>query len=235
MASFTAQEILDRAKVYVDDDHADQKSWITDAKWLAIFNAEYAILYKRWVRSGLMQPTISQSSFTTTTKVLTGCLAVIGVARDNGGSITMLQPAQPVVGRDAFWRSATEPTGPSVRWSAEGLGDGLTIILDPVPDDGATYIVRYVPTPTAKTALSDTIELPFGGDERLVLGMARRAHLKDSGASQLLERLIIEADTELGFSAGGVVNGPRVMRRGQNPYSTPTAGQWPGRHHWRFA
>lgn len=382
MASFTVQELVDRAKVYVDDDHSAMKSWIADAKWLAIFNAEYAQLYKKWVRNGLMQPVIQTAYLSAEETSITGVLAIVGVARDENGSITMLSPAQPTVGRDAFWRSANDGTAPSCRWAAFGIGDTALIQLDPAPsdldyvapvtgvkatldlgaaltaagtasetvlsatstgtwansmgitlgalndpayvnyiadygavtpvgtdtialawplgtaaftnqqfeaaiiadwntDDGpiaalvevstaststtnwqsnataisnladsthpilfsggvdevaesSNYIARYVPTPTALTALSGSVEVPYGADERLVLGIARRAHLKDSGASRLLEQLIVEADTELGFSSMGKVNGPKVMRSSRNPFSTPTPGTWPQRFSWRF-
>ncbi len=236
MASFTVQNLVDRAKVYVDDDHTAQTSWLSNPGWLAIANAEYAQLYGKWIRGGLMQPLFTQETFSEGEYELDeAAIVVVGVARDNGGSLTMLSQAQAVVGRDAFWRSATEPTGVPMRWSATGAGDLVTITLDPLPSSATDeYIVRYIQAPVAFTAMDDELEVPYGADERLVLGMARRAHLKDSGSSQLLERLIVEADGELQFSAMGKANGPRVMSRRANPYSTPTPGRWPERHSWRY-
>lgn len=240
MAQFAVRDLINRARTYVDDDHRDQKSWITDERWLDIMNAEYAVLYKRWLRNGLVTPPIEQAYITGDTQVIPDVLAIVGVGRDNGSSIEMLTPAQPALGRDPYWRSAGDGSSASTSWIAYGNGDVVTVELDPVPSDntGTNYIVRYVPTPAALTYPLEVplelpmyvvpdgyVELPFGADERLVLGVARRAHLKDSAASKLLNELIFEADAELNFAASAKVNGPRV-RNVNNPFSTPNQSSW---------
>lgn len=225
MALYSLEDIVDRARVYVDDDH-NAKSWIKDPAWVAIVKAEYAQLYKRWLRSGIIVPAISETTFTGDTATLTGVLAIIGVAEVvDSNHYRFVDAAQPRVGQDSTW-SDLLPDGPSAEWTAIGSGDNLTVTLYPAPSNG-TYIIRYIPVPTAPTSLASTLELPYTCDERLVLGVARRSHLKDSGASRLLDQLIFDADAELMFHAASKVNGPRV-RTPQRRTS------WPQCYEWRF-
>jgi len=396
MASFTWQSLIDRAKTYVDDDHDDERSWISDERWLQIANVEYALLYKRWIRSGLVTPTITQSYMSDSTRTFAGVLAVVGVAKDYGDFVRLLNNAAQSASNQPFWRGSTQPSDLAVSWAATGVGDSLTIELDPEPSDleytaaaaaekatldigapltgmgtacetvlrmktggvanvtlqnfsgivthpaeryiqyvpaeysntgteeygfiiwdtdgdpftnqdfealiaaneclvgagpnvgqtaelpfevmtasssttdwrpnitlisttlaytvyptqstelifeggadaiaeSGNYVVRYVPTVAYATDASTTIELPYGADERLVLGMARRAHLKDSGASALLERLIMEADAETGFSAASKAGGIIVKRKPKrSPLSTPRPIIWPERSAWLY-
>lgn len=242
MASFTWQALIDRAKTYCDDDHADEASWITPARWLTLANTEYAQLYKRWVRAGLVNP-LPTTGYILGTGVasFTGVLAVIGVAKDYGDFIRPLHPAQTAIGHHAFWRGSTQPTGCSTSWAATGAGDTIRIELDPVPDDVAVvgvtsnYVVRYIPTVAEATDPETSIEVPYGADERLVLGIARRAQLKDSGASALLNGLISDADADLNFSAMGKMGGAVVKRLQKSPLrSTPRVGVWPQRAEWIY-
>jgi hypothetical protein len=244
---FTREELIARARVYVDDDHLDQKSWIKEERWFELAAVEYIQLYKRWVRMGLINPPIVEELLTGPSTNLTGeVMAIVGVAQYVDGLPRVLANDAAELGHDHTWGDSGD-SGPAISWAAEGTGDELTIHLYPPPSD-TNYVVRYVPTvdpfvdiehdlesgDPPGTIYYGAVDLPFGADERLVLGIARRAHLKDSGSSQLLERLIQEADAELAFAAAGKSNGPRVRRAGANPYSTPTRASWPPRESWRY-
>jgi len=214
---FTWQTLVDRARVYIDDDHDDTEGFLSDTAWLALCNAEYSQLYRRWVRSGLVTPAITQSTLSLTSGVATvnGVLAVVGVAEDMGSYMRLLAPAQPSVGREAFWLGSTESTGTAVQWAATGSGDNLSVELYPHPSTG-TYVIRHIPTVAYSTALSQSVEVPYGADERMVLGLARRANVKGRDSSMLIERLINDADAELNFTAFSRVGGLRVRdKRGR--------------------
>lgn len=257
MAFFTLEQLIDRAKTYVDDDHNDEKSWISEERWADIANVEYGQLYKRWVRLGLItpEPTTAYIVESDGTLRLDGVLAVVGVAKDFGDYVYPLSPAQSAIGQHAFWRGSTAPTNPSTRWAAFGQGDRVTIKLDPAPSDlvvtGETsnYLVRYIATPFPIAYQLDIpiespddpyvglYDIPFGADERLVLGMARRAHLKDSVNSALLNGLIAEADAELNFHAASKLDGVKVRRipkPSQLMLSTPRVAVWPQRSEWMY-
>lgn len=223
---FLWNDLIDRARVYVDDDHGDQSGWISPAHWLSLANVEYSQLYRRWMRMGLITPATTDTTFTGGSTTITGVLAIVGVAQDMVSYQRILEPRQSRFGRAPFWVGSGQSSSPSSGWMATGSADSLAIKLDPVEPTGS-YFVRYVPTVAYATDPTTTIDLPYGADERLVLGLARRAHLKDSTASALLERLIQDADAELNFTAFGRVDGDsprvrRISRGGDYPREFPT-------------
>ncbi len=212
--------------MYVDDDHAETNGWIAADKWLALANVEYAQLYRRWVRMGLIAAAWVDLEFTGPELEMPyqtgvdeedepvyakGVLTVIGVVEDlGGGQLRTLEPVQSALGRNPWWNTST--ASPASKFRATGAGDELTVTIEP-PDTGS-YILRYIPTVDYATSAAATVELPYGCDERLVLGIARRAKLKDGTASALLERLLEAADAELAFLSFGRLNSdsPRVRR-----------------------
>jgi len=256
MAFFTLEQLIARAKTYVDDDHNDEKSWISDERWKDIANVEYGQLYKRWIRQGLItpEPTTAYIVESDGTLQIDGVLAIVGVGKDFGDFIRPLTPAQPLIGKHAFWRGSTQPVNPSVTWAAFSQGDRIVVKLEPVPsdlvvtDETSNYVVRYIAAPTAidyqpaeplesEDLYVGMYDIPFGADERVVLGMARRAHLKDSVNSTLLNGLIAEADAELNFTAASKIDGIKVRRlpkRSALMRSTPRVSIWPERSEWMY-
>lgn len=233
MASLTWQELIDRAKTYVDDDHQGDKGWIADERWLQLAQVEYRQLYRRWLRGGLVTPLITTNYMQGESTVFPNVLALIGVAKDYGDYVRILSRAG---SRDAIWRGSTQPAGYPTSYTAVGLGSNLVITLDRAPDDltSTNYVVKYVPAPITTTDPTAFVELPDGGDERLVLGLAKRAHLKDSGASALLNDLIREADAEMTFTAAGTMGGLKVQTLRPARRSTPRGLEWPGCAQWLY-
>lgn len=91
---FAWSDLIDRARVYLDDDHFDTEGWIAPATWLTSANVEYAQLYKRWIQMGLIAPAWTDSSFTGHTIMITGVRAVLGVVQDLGSNqLRVLTPA----------------------------------------------------------------------------------------------------------------------------------------------
>ena len=214
---FVVQDLIDRARVYLDDDHKEADGWIDPAKWLVLFNVERANLYRKWVRMGLVRPAPKTNTFVGTT-TLAGVLAVIGVGEDLGSFVRLLTPAQVTRGADPFWPGSTPIGSKAIEWAAHGSADDLTIELD-APADTTTYTVRWLPTLPYVTDATQVVDLPDGCDERLVLGLARRAMVKEVVRSALVEQLIREADEEVTFSAVGK-NGGMCVRRVQNYRTT---------------
>jgi len=206
----TWNDLIKRSRTYVDDDHADEAGWIAVSTWLDLFQTEYGQLYRRWVREGLVRPKPTDTAFTGTTN-LTSVLAIVGVAQDMGSYVRILNPAQSVSGADPFWFPTSPVSGVATSWAAHGAADDLSIELNPA--NASSYVVRWLPAPARATDPTTTVSLPFGGDERLVLGVARKAHIKESAASRRLDDEIRDADAELAFTAFGR-NGdsPRVRR-----------------------
>jgi hypothetical protein len=111
-------DLIDRARVYLDDDHDDTEGWIAPATWLTFANVEYAQLYKR-------------------------C-------------------------RAPFWGTDMN-AGAANYWQATGSADSLVVTLEP-RDSAGSYLARYLPTVAYATDANSAIDLPYGSDERLVLG-----------------------------------------------------------------
>lgn len=231
------RDLVSRARVYLDDDHDETQGWITDPKWLEIYRAEYDVLYRKWLRIGIVRPTpvdtplptgafnVTLPTTSPTTSFLgvrpgdvgqgnVGVLAVVGVAEDLSSYMRFLVPAQPARGAFPYWVASGEINmGKATTWAAFGPTDSCTVEIYP-RDLGGNYVVRWLPVPPDPKSLDDMVDIPRGADERLVLGLARRAHLKESGASALLEKLIGEADAELQFAATGRLDNqaPKVRR-----------------------
>lgn len=78
----TAEEVIDRARMFSQDDFNDNKGAILKPeRWLQLFNSLYKKLYKRWLRSGLISPAPIDREFTGPRIRLSGVLAVQGVCR----------------------------------------------------------------------------------------------------------------------------------------------------------
>ena len=234
---FTWRELVDRARTYLDDDHTETQGWVLDAKWLEIAKVEFMQLYRRWIRNGIVRPqpittAIPLGQFSVTLPQDSdidagrpGVLAIIAVAENLNSYFRMLRCTANNRGAYAPWVAPEQlQTGKSTGWTASGVSDSITVECSP-RDSGSPYFVRWLPLPKLPTSLDEQIELPFGCDERLVLGLARRVHLKDSGSSMLLEKLITEADAEITFAATGRLDqdAPRVRRIKKNAFH---------RRHW---
>lgn len=218
--TFVWQDLIDRARVYIADDQKAMSGFIAADKWMLLAQVEYANLYRKWVRMGLVRPQPTATTFTTSTTI-NGVLAVVGVGEDLGNSVRLLYNAQVPGGADPFWQGSTPFTGKASEWAAHGAADNLLIELNP-PDSSTTYTVKYIPTVPYATDATTTIDLPYGGDERLVLGLARRALVKESSRSQQLEELMREADAEMSFTAmSRIPGGPRVRRKARQVRTLP--------------
>lgn len=205
--AFVWNDLIDRARFYIDDDHRETSGWVTPARWLTLFGVEYTQQYRRWVRQGLVAPRPTATAFTGPTTSLAGVLAVVGVAEDlGGGRYREIPSSQSALGRHPFVSPAEDG------WEAHGTGDDLTIELH--SDEARTYEVRWIPAAVAPTDPTASVVLPAGADERLVLGAARRALVKESARSATLQQHIDEADAELAFAAAARLMGdsPRVRR-----------------------
>lgn len=219
MATFTWQALIDRARVYVDDDHDDTKGWIAPAVWLRLAFVEYQLLRKKWIRMGLIAPATTDAEFTGPTTTVNGVLCTIGVAEKVAtNEYRPLEWMQDTFGRAPFISS--QDNSRAFMWRATKSGDTVVYTVEP-QDTTATYVVRYIATVAAPTLATATVELPDGCDERLVLGLARRAHIKDSSNSQLLQRMIDEHDAEDNFQSFGQHNAhsPRVRSTPRQPYA----------------
>lgn len=220
---FTWSSLIERARVYAGDDHGDNKSsFVALDKWLLFGQVEWANLRRSWIRMGLVRPAMEETTFTGNTVTLVGVEAVAGVARVSGSN------KEPLTFRETIWSSP--PPGRASTWMATGYGGDLKITVD--SQENSTYVVRWVQQVQYTQNPEDRVLVPTGADERLVLGMAKRALVKDSARSTPLEALIAEQDAQIAFSAMAQVrSGPVVLRR--NYHQQPSV-HVDSPKNWRF-
>lgn len=235
MQQFDIRDLISRARCYVDDDHNDTDGWISQARWLDFFNVELTQLRQRWLRTGVIKPPFTDQAFSGPTVTVNSPAAIIGVARDYGGGVLrVLEQWDFEAGFAPFGSSQGEAS----RWRA--VRDAFDVVITLEPQDTQNYVVRYIAGAQIGGLVPITdpaavVVLPSGGDERLVLGMARRAKIKEGGSSAQIERLIGEADAEIAWETGARFGqSPRVRRVprnragqfGASSFSLIPATQW---------
>lgn len=218
MAFFSFDELIDRARVWVDDDHTDNSGWIKRDKWEQFATTAINRRTKQWIRMGLISPTPVDLVFTASSVVVGGVIAIIGVAENLGsGRYRVLQPLQSQFGRAPimstintsqalFWRSHDELLG---AYDGGAASSNLRIFVEPAIS--SSYFVRYISTGEGPAAAQGA-HLPFNADELIVLDMAKAAGIKDGTRSGALADALREAEAELNFTAFGMANGnsPRI-------------------------
>ena len=157
---------------------------------------------------------------------INGVLAIIGVAEKIDNYYRPLR-WMGEKGRAPF---RTVVDSAAMEWQAYGAGDNLTVKLTPADTTG-TYVVRYIPVPD-EIALTDTLELPYMGDERLVLGAAKRAGIKELGGNRTIDEAIMLADAELQMEAAHRNKGGLRVR--DTAKSTPKSWYSLDPTYWRY-
>ena len=168
--------------------------FVTPAQWLAWFNSERTALIISAARSGWVIGPLTKTSVAATDVYNhpSEIFAVVGVWEQS--STGRLRPINVTNLIDNFRQADGGPvTGPAMDVSVEESAAGLPIFrFYPRPTSG-TYIVVTMGATTPKTALSDTFVLPMGTEERIVLGLARRALAKEeSDTTEILGQIKTE-------------------------------------------
>lgn len=174
MTQFTAQNIVDRARIYVDDNNKVTDGWKRPEDWLAMLKPEIRACYRKWVRENIISYEYVDATFTgpkyaflhpgpVTTVSMP--LAIIGVAQNMGNCYRVLAPASSQLGRGHIWDNPSGPTSVATTWTASWsilpndlednrvpenfpVGDTgfFAVSLHP-PDTASNYVVRYIHDP----------------------------------------------------------------------------------------
>ncbi len=235
----TVLDCIRLAKAYVDDEHSSVEGWIPDSPtWLYWFNTEYSRIYRELLSHGLIGPAYTDEAITidgSSSYLLTNAvLAIASVCETlSDGSVRFLAPGQPSAGAQA---GQSTTAGTPTRWYAHGIGGVVTVELRPKPSSG-TYTVRLIKDPSNLT-LTDHVELPGGMVDRVILGMANRALIKEGSASSALYGQLKQADEDLAFLSGsrilGAAPGARkasywqgaLNKQGSGTYNDPSTWWW---------
>jgi hypothetical protein len=215
--AYTIQNIIDRARIYVDDNHKVTDGWKQPADWLTIAKPELVSCYRNWVRKSLISFTPLQGSFTGPTfQFAAGIqpLAILGVAQGSGSNFRLIQPAMAQYGRQPYW-DTTAATATTWTVSVDVFPDGTgepqySLSLHP-PNTTAGYQIKYIRFPEL-SALDKFVILPEGYEDYVALLIARKALASEGASSQAIERLIMKAEADIGMDtlSGPQGDGPKV-------------------------
>lgn len=185
MPAFTVQALIDRAAAIADM----HDGFVTPEQWLAWLNTESRALELFVVRSGWIEPQTATVDASGGTITVPNPLAIVGVYEVRDGryrALTYKSPAD-------FNRSTDTGDAHYFTITSASGDDNLTVTLYPTPSSG-TYRCLYMAGATPVTAVTDTVRWPMGFEERIVLGMARRALVKENSDSRQIETLVVEQD-----------------------------------------
>lgn len=201
MPAVSYTEIIDRAKAAADM----SDGFPSNTTWMYWLNAELKKLWVELIRSGY-PPEVSYESITADGSSQydidepSAVIAVYGLR--NSGS----------VGR--YFRIPVKHVWQQIKTSTNSYPYECYIVpnhttegkigirFQPNPTSG-TYFVVSIPQPkkivtgTPGPTESNSVYLPFGWEERIVLGMARRALAKEETVNPMIEKEINEVDDQI--------------------------------------
>lgn len=190
MPAFTVQQLVDRAAAIADV----QDNFVSPETWLSWFNSERkaTILLRsrvNWIDDTLSSTTVDAA--TTPFIVITpigNLAAILGVWEVSSSGrhrrLTRLDNTRTV---DFLGIRDT-----ANYWSynrTEG-SDQVLVNLLPRPTSGS-YVCYYMEVTADATALTSTFYFTMGEDERVVLGMARRALIKEESDTSEVDKELV--------------------------------------------
>lgn len=199
MPAYTAQDLIDRAAGAADM----HDNFVKPSLWLQWASLERYALELFMARSGW--PTDFESATITVTGAEAGTyslagdpdmMAVVCVHRIESDGLRRLEYDDAV----SFLRQLPGTpvwNGPALKYRVKRASDGIRFQFYPEPDVGDQLLVTYIPMPARLTTVAGTVNYPMGWEERIVLGMARRAMDKEESDSGPIQRQMREMDSQI--------------------------------------
>jgi hypothetical protein len=219
-------------------------TFVTPTQWM-----DWATQEHRALTISLAQSSWTQNLLTTTVTIDSADLGLIPIPEPL--AVVCVHHAGPQGTRPLTHTNAVDllrlvnPSAPEGNASHFGVtydpdASQYTVRLVPQPRSGDQYTITYVPLPktlvlgTPGAGEANSVGYPLGFEERIVLGMARRALIKEESDTMALERLIKEEDARIeraiwGFVMSQVPTIRNVDRQARNWTSTliyPPSRDW---------
>lgn len=200
MAATLYTEMIDRAKSAADM-HDGFPSIVT---WLYFLNAELNKLWVRLLRSGY-PPTVTSVPVVATGAAAYTATEPSAVIAMHGSTVSGSTTRYYNIPIKRLWEKTTIRSGtyPFECYIDSAVATGLiNISFYPNPTSG-TFTLLVVPKPakvvsgTPAAGQSSSVVLPFGWEERVVLGMAQRALAKEETVNPNIEREISALDEQI--------------------------------------
>lgn len=196
MSTFLVSEIIERAA-----DAADMHdNFVDNPIWLRWFNVEYKMLVNRLVKLG-MPWQVSSQTITADGSLFYSLnaepLAIVAIYRkDSSGRLYKLKYRH--FSNKRQYSAAS--TGDATEFYYNKTTAGVDLYMYPTPTSG-DYVVDAIYPPTDVASVSESISLPMSWEERVVLGMARRALAKEETVNPVITEQIREIDSHIESSA----------------------------------
>lgn len=195
MPSFIVQNLIDRAAA-LSDMH-DQ--FVKPEQWVAWYNTERVALELFIAKRGATARNITLTTVTPvsgTSLFIGSALAIVGVWEILSNA--RLRPVRIVNFVDNFSQQGPGPQfGPaqivSVVQNNGSTSESYSFRFFPTPSSGS-YLIGTIPAPEVLLDGNGMLNLPMGIEERIVLGMARRALIKEESDTTEILKLIKEQD-----------------------------------------
>jgi hypothetical protein len=238
----TVTTLIDRAKAASDM----RDNFVTPTQWQYWASQERLALDLFLARSGWSVP-LTDFNLTITgseggaysVNPTGGVMAIVAVYEyDSSGRIRLLQHQDSVSFLHAV--PGTNARGNSRYYRVQWSGDNLTLNLFPEPTAGETYRVVYLAHPKKLVIASPgsweetSVTYPMGWEERVVLGMARRALIKEESSTSAIDQEIMLWDQRIEeacwsrvlSSSPSVRNTDMTTYGWTDRYSLPPFGLW---------
>lgn len=205
MPTITTAELVERAKAAADM----HDNFVTPRQWMYWASQERMALDLFIARAGWTQAletttiTVTGSeagAFTPTTD--NGVMAIVAVHQSTASGVRRLNYADPAT----FLRVTPGGTqrGEAQEYRCKWSGDTLVLNFFPEPATGETYLVTYLPHPLRLTldaspasGYANSVSYPMGWEERIILGLARRALQKEEADTRAIAAEIAAMDQQI--------------------------------------
>lgn len=200
----TTRELVDAAAAAADM----TDNYITPAQWMRFASQEHLTLALLLARSGWTQNVLSTTITVAGTEagvynLTVTPLALVAVHIVRSGRVREVHFNNAI----DFLRQSPgtsgvhgDPTEYRVLW--DQANDRLSLGFYPEPSTGTTLSVSYIPEPLRLTldaspasGYANSVKYPMGWEERIWLGMARRALAKEDTDTTEIRRLIAECES----------------------------------------
>lgn len=245
MPSVTTAELVERAKAAADMHDA----FVTLKQWMYWASQERMALDLFLARSGWTQDFEAYSYTVTGSEagsfvIPVDLMAIVAVHEVTSNyQVRRLKLRDPATFLHNLPGSSITQ-GHSIEYRVKRVGDRVTLSLYPEPLAGEQYLITYVPHSLRLTldavpaaGYANTVAYPMGWEERIVLGMARRAMDKEESDSTAIQRQMVEMNSNIEALCWDRVSGdgPSVINRDMDTYGWTDRISYPQPINWWWA